>query len=77
MDVFAVTVKAQIYLLAENRIEAELLAAKMTENASDEMPGRVILDCHAYRTPNQSAEMKAMALNEVPNAKVSGVPPQD
>lgn len=39
MDVFAVTVKARIYLLAENETEAELLAQKMTGHASDEMPG--------------------------------------
>lgn len=67
MDVFAVTVKAQIYLLAENEIEAELLAQSMTENASDEMPGTLILDCHAARIRNQSDAMKNRALNKVPN----------
>lgn len=78
MDVFAVTVKAQIYLLAENEIEAENLAASMTETASDEMPGNVILDCYAYRTPNQSDELKARALNIAPiDAVLSGCPPTD
>lgn len=67
MDVFAVTVKAQIYLLAENEIEAELLAQNMTQNASDEMPGTVILDCYAIRVLNQGDAMKIRALNKLPN----------
>lgn len=74
MDVFAVTVKAQIYLLAENEIEAELLAQSMTESASDEMPGNVILDCYAYCTPNQSEAMKDRALNKWPNGPHEGRP---
>ena len=71
MDVFAVTVKAQIYLLAESEIEAEDLAQTMIEGAEDEMPGNVSLDCHAYRLPNQSDEMKNRALNKVPNISSS------
>jgi hypothetical protein len=63
MELFAVTVKATMYLLAENGIAAENLASQLTEVASAELPGDLVLDVYAYYTPNQSDELKQKAIN--------------
>lgn len=64
MNLYEITVIARFLLLDESEIAAEELAQKMIQNASDEMPGNVTLDCSASQTRNQSDEIKSSALNK-------------
>ena len=59
----SVTVKAEIYILADSQSEAEQEAERVAEAASWELPGDTMLSCYAYETPNQSKELKSKAIN--------------
>jgi hypothetical protein len=65
MELFSVIVKAEMYVLAENKIDAENIAAQLTGTASAEMPGSLVLNAYAYHIPNQSDDLKKRAINFV------------
>lgn len=63
MDLFRVHVESAFYLLAENEIDAQELAKKMTAAAMAEMPGSVIFNITVWMSLNQSEALKSLALN--------------
>ena len=63
MDLFAVSISYEIFLLSESDVDAEKLAAELCEDANSCMPGDDTFRYNASKTYNQSDALKAKALN--------------
>lgn len=69
-EVYAVTVTASFYVLANDAYEAERIGKEECRFREVEecMPYNCFPDIKTYRTPNQSPEQRARAINELPGS---------